>query len=90
MKSDIVAFLKEMNRKYGLNALYIPSDDVYCVHRKGRAVQNFTSQQFYDFPRGYRESMYRPLVKVGLRQNLGEGAYKHQFIINTKQGIRIC
>jgi hypothetical protein len=89
MKSDIVRFLKEMHRKYGLNALYIPSDDVYCVHRKGRAVQNFTSAQFYDFPKGYREQMYRPLVKVGLARNLNE-SYKNQFVINTKQGIKIC
>lgn len=89
MKADIVKFLKEMHRKHGLHAIYIPSNDVYCVHRKGRAVQNFNSDQFYTYPKGYRESMYRPLVKVGLAQNLGE-SYKEQFIINTKQGIRIC
>ena len=89
MKSDIVNFLREMHRKYGLNSIYIPEDDVYCVHRKGRAVQNFNSQQFYDFPKGYRESMYRPLVKIGLARNLRE-SYKAQFIINTKQGIRIA
>lgn len=89
MKADIVRFLREMHRKYGLNALYIPENDVYCIHRKGRAVQNFTSSQFYDFPKGYREQMYKPLVKVGLAQNLGE-KYKEQFILNTKQGIKIC
>ncbi len=89
MKQDIVKFLREMHRKYGLSALYIPEDDVYCVHRKGRAVQNFTSAQFYEFPKGYREQMYRPLVKVGLARGLAE-SYKAQFILNTKQGIRIC
>lgn len=89
MKEDICRFLREMHRKYGLNAIYIPSNDVYCIHRKGRAVQNFNSEQFYTFPKGYREQMYRPLVKVGLARNLKE-SYKSQFVINTKQGIKIC
>jgi hypothetical protein len=89
MKADIVRFLKEMHRKYGLNALYIPDNDVYCVTRKGRAVQNFNSEQFYSMPKRAREYMYRPLVKVGLAQNLGEKS-KEQFILNTKQGIHIC
>lgn len=89
MKGDIVRFLKKMHMKYGLNSLYIPDGDIYCVHRKGRAVQNFTSSQFYEFSKGYRENMYRPLVKVGLSRNLRE-SYKNQFVINTKQGIKIA
>lgn len=89
MKQDIVRFLLKMHTRYGLNAFYVPDVDVYCVHRRGRAVQNFSTSQFYDLPKWVRARMFNPLVKVGMNQNMGE-SYRDQLLINDKQGIYIC
>lgn len=62
-----------------MEALYLPDGGgTYFVHKNGRAIQNFTTSDFYQLPRRYRMFMYGPLIHVGLSHNLGE---------NTKESL---
>ncbi len=87
MKEDIRKYVIMICKKFDLEAIYIPSNDVYSVMRKGRAVMNFNSRQFYEYPRILRTQQFKPLLN-GLNQNLGE-RHKAQFILNRKMGIKI-
>lgn len=88
MKAEIVRYLKGVCKKYGFGAYYYPDKDVYVVHYKGRAIQNFNSQQFRDVPPKVRNQMWLPLLKLGLNNNLAEHV-KNQVFINRKRGITI-
>lgn len=90
MRAEIVAFVREACKRYtGLEAVYLPSNDCYCVMWRGRAVQNFTTAQFYSFPKKQRMREFEPLIKIGLARNLNE-AHKNQFFLNKRNGIKIC
>lgn len=88
MKQEIVSFVKEACVKYKLNANYIPDGDIWVIHKQGRAVQNFTTDQFYQIPKRARMSQFEPLVRIGLANNLG-AAHKNQVFINRKFGRKI-
>lgn len=90
MKSEIISFIKEACLRYtGLEAIYIPSNDCYCVMYQGRAIQNFNTHQFYTFPKLQRMRELGILLKVGLANNLQE-AHKNQFFLARRNGIKIC
>ena len=87
MKAEIVQFVKKACARYKLEAYYIPEGDVYVLTRKGRAVQNFNTEQFYQYPRQQRMKEYRALI-AAMQQNLGE-SYKDQIFLPRKFGVRI-
>ena len=70
MYRDIEAFVLEVCKRFKLNANYIPDGDIWMIHKQGRAVQNFTSNQFYQIPKRARLSQFEPLFRLGLNQNL--------------------
>lgn len=87
MRQEIVKFVREACAKYALEAYYIPESDVYVLTKKGRAVQNFNSEQFYQYPRRQRMKEYRALI-AGMMHNLGE-SIKDQIFLPRKYGVRI-
>jgi len=88
MKKQIVDFVRESCRRYTLEAYYIPDNDCYVLTKKGRAVQNFNTEQFYQIPPKRRIYEHRALIKAGLAHNLGE-KYKDQLFLPRKFGIKI-
>ena len=88
MRSEITKFVLNVCEKYRLNANYFPEDDIWSIHKKGRAVQNFTSDQFYQVPRRARMSQFEPLVRVGMNGNLQSNP--NQVFINRKLGKTIA
>jgi hypothetical protein len=42
------------------------------IHFKGRALQGFNSQVFYDMPKDAREKGLVPIMKLGLNNNIDE------------------
>ena len=88
MKQDVVRYIKDVCTKFGFSAHYIPKNDLYMIHRNGRAVQNFTSKQFYEIPKLARMRMFNPLVKLGLNNNV-DGHTSNQVFINKKLGKKI-
>jgi hypothetical protein len=90
MKAEIIAFIKEACKRYtGLEAVYLPSNDCYCVMMQGRAVQNFSTYDFYNYPKKQRMREYEALIKIGLASNLQE-RHKAQFFLNKRNGIKIA
>ena len=89
MNTRVVKFVKKACVKYGMEAYFIPSTGVYTLTRKGRAIQNFTYQQFCQIPLARRMWEYNALIKCGLNKNLGEGGIKNQVFIPRMQGIKI-
>lgn len=88
MRSEIIRFIKKACRRYRINAFYIPDGDIYCLHKNGYPVQNFTSAMFHDIPVGARFAMLQPLLKIGVNYNLAERMYRQ--MENTQQyGQRI-
>ena len=88
MKSEIVDWVIKVCEPLGLEAIYVPSNDVYSIRMKGRGVHNFNSKQFYQLPKRHREELVMRLLKVGLHHNLGE-QYKNQLYLNRALGKRI-
>lgn len=89
MKQEIVNFVKEACARYpGLECVYLPDNDCYSVMMQGRAVQNFSTYDFYHYPKKQRMREYEPLIKIGLASNLQE-RHKAQFFLNRRNGIRI-
>lgn len=88
MRADIKRFIVDVCKEYGLEAYYLPDDDVYCVTKKGRAVTTFNTFKFYTIPKRARRNMILPLLKVGLAHNLGE-SYRDQVYHDRKLGIKI-
>jgi len=89
MRRDIVFWIKEMKKKFGLEAVYIPDNDVYSLRFKGKSVHNFNSKNYYLLPKRYRENHVRALLKVGLNHNIGQNIVKQQIILNRCLGKRI-
>lgn len=72
MRVDIRNWIIRMKSKYGIEAIYLPHKDLYCLRYKGKGLQNFNTKNFYQLPQRHRENMILPLLKVGLVHNLGE------------------
>ena len=89
MKKCIVQFVKQACEKYGMTAYYIPDGDTYVLLKKGKAVQNFNTEQYFSIPEKIRMRDYRPLI-AGLNHNLGEGNVKNQLVMPRKLGIKIA
>lgn len=89
MKNEIVEYLKYACSLYKLNANYIPGDDIWVVHKGGRAVQNFTTDQFYQVPKRARLSMFEPLVRIGLANNLNQANHSQFFLRGVRFGKKI-
>lgn len=79
-----------MCEKYGMNAVYSDDGDVYAIHKRGFAIQNFTSKIFYEIPKRAREKQLLALMKRGLTHNLGENSTKNSLLIRTQYGRRIA
>ncbi len=89
MKPDIKSFVKKVCEKFKLEAYYLPSDDVYCITKKGLAVRVFNTVQFYQIPKLYRFKQIERMLKVGLHHNLGE-SHRDQLYHQRKIGIKIA
>lgn len=89
MRTDIVNFLKDVCTELGLSANYSIQKDMYTVHKRGYAVQNFTRTQFYQIPKPVRRRDLRALLKRGLVHNIGERSVKNNLHVRTQLGIRI-
>ena len=84
MRRDITRFIEKVKGKYGLEAIYLPIKDLYCLRYKGRGVQNFNSKNFYTLPQRHRERLIHAIIKVGLNHNVGE---KHRDSIYQQRNI---
>lgn len=88
MRKDIVNFLRDANRQFrGLEAWYVPTDDLYIVAKNGKAVSNFTSTLFYRLPKYYRMREWRGIINQGLAHNMGESTVRTEQRRNL--GIKI-
>jgi hypothetical protein len=72
MNPYIRRWIERVCKKYGLSAFYLPRKDVYLIHYKGRALQGFNSEVFYQVPPDARERQFTPLMKLGLNNNIDE------------------
>lgn len=90
MRKDIEKWIRKIAEKYGMNAKYLSDDDVYVIHKRGFAIQNFTTKMFYDVPKRVREKQLLALMKRGLTHNLGENSLKDNLIVRTSYGRNIA
>lgn len=89
MKHEIVSFIREAFKRYnGLEAIYIPDVDCYSVTFRGRAIQNFTTQDFFSFPKKQRMREWGIFIHLALAINL-QGAQKNQYYLPRRNGIQI-
>lgn len=91
MKNEIRQFcLKVCKRHPGLEAIYMPVNDVYSIRFRGRGVHNFDSKRFYELPKRYREVLVGRLLRVGLHHNSGEKSLnKRQLYLDRSLGKKI-
>lgn len=94
MRKEIVDYMMRVCTKYNLPLsmhYYPPSGlqkhDIYAVTLKGKAVVNFTSVNFYDISKSFRDKHFLPLIKIGMNHNLGEQSMKDQVHNPRAQGI---
>lgn len=90
MRQDIVRFLKNVCAELGLSANFVAGKDLYIVHKRGFAIQNFTATQFYQIPPSARRQLITGILKRGLTHNIGEQNTKKNIFINSQHGLRIC
>ncbi len=90
MRPQILKFISLAKEKLGINAYYMPDGDIYVVTKNGKAVQNFTSDQFYQIPWRFRLNEWRSIIKVGLVQNMGEKTVVNQIHQKLALGKKIC
>lgn len=89
MRQEIIRFLQEVCAELGLSANYVVANDLYVVHKRGFAVQNFNARQFYEVPPPARRRLIIGILKRGLTHNIGEKNTKENIFINSQVGIRI-
>lgn len=89
MRSDIVRFVRKACNRYGYEAIYQPENDTYCLMYRGRAIQNFNTVQFFQYPQAQRMRELGIFLHHSLSHNLGE-AHKNQFFLPRRNGIRIA
>ena len=76
-----------MKKEIGITAYYAPEDDLYMVHKRGYAIQNFNTSKFYEQPKPIRRQALLALMKVGLTHNIGEKGLDVE--IGNRYGIKI-
>ena len=89
MRIDIVDFLKDVCGDLNLSANYMQAKDVYVVHKRGFAIQNFNTKQFYQIPKPERKRLLLGILKRGLNHNIGEANVKDNLFVRSQHGIRI-
>jgi len=89
MRKEIVDFLEDVCSQFNLSANYMIGKDVYVVHKRGYAIQNFNTTQFYQIPKPARKQLLRGILQRGLTHNLGEGSLKHTLQVKSQLGKRI-
>lgn len=72
MNPSIKRWIEKICTKYGLSAFYLPKKDTYMIHFKGRALQGFNSEVFYQMPKDAREKGLIGILKRGLMLNINE------------------
>jgi hypothetical protein len=78
-KPEIYNWLRKICKKYNYSSFYIPSKDTYMIHFKGKALQGFNSEVFYQMPKDAREKSLIPILKRGLMININEKSYNQLF-----------
>lgn len=78
-KPEIFRWIKKVCLKYGYSAFYIPKKDTYLIHFKGKALQGFNSEVFYQMSKDAREKSLIPILKRGLMLNINEKSYNQLF-----------
>jgi hypothetical protein len=72
MNPFIFRWTKRICKKYGLSAFYLPHKDTYLIHFKGKALQGFNTEVFWQMPPDAREKGLIPILKLGLNNNINE------------------
>jgi len=89
VRQDILDFLKLAHKRLGVEAYYIPDGDIYVVTKCQKAVQNFTSDKFYQIPKWHRLNEWYGMIKLGLNQNMGEKTLHDQIQQTMSFGKKI-
>lgn len=89
MRKDIVKWLKKVCPELGLSANYNQTKDIFIIHKRGYAIQNFNTEQFYQIPKPTRRMVLLGILKRGLTHNIGERALKGTLNVRSQHGIRI-
>lgn len=71
-------------KKYNLSSFYLPHKDTFMIHFKGKALQGFNSQVFYQIPKDAREKELMGILKRGLMLNIDE---RHRNQLYTKRKL---
>lgn len=90
MRQEIIRFLQDICAELDLSANYVVDKNMYVLHKRGFAIQNFNADQFYQVPPSARKRLIIGILKRGLTHNLGEKNTKEKLSINSQVGIRIC
>jgi hypothetical protein len=72
MNPFIRRWCEKVCKKLGLSSFYFPKYNVYIIHFKGRALQGFTHDIFWQIPPDARERGLIPIMKLGLNNNIDE------------------
>ncbi len=70
MNSYIKNWIIKICKKYSLSSFYLPHKDTYMIHFKGRALQGFNSNIFYQIDKDAREKQLVGILKRGLMLNI--------------------
>lgn len=89
MRPDIKKFVLKVCSTFKLEAYYLPSDDIYCITKRGMSIRVFTTKQFDEIPKVYRFHQIGRMLRLGLNHNLGE-SYRDQVFHQRKIGIKIA
>jgi hypothetical protein len=81
---SITRWVREICLRHKLSAFYLPNKDTYLIHFRGKALQGFNSQVFYQIPKDAREKSLTPILKRGLMLNMNE---KHREQLYTKKRL---
>lgn len=90
MRQEIIRFLQNICSELDLSANYVAGKNMYVLHKRGFAIQNFSADQFYQIPPPARRRLIIGILKRGLTHNIGERGIKEKLNVNSQLGIRIC
>jgi hypothetical protein len=82
-------WIEKVCKKQGLSAFYLPRKDTYLIHFKGRALQGFNTEVFYQMPPDAREKGLVPILKLGLNNNIDE-SNRNNLYTKKRLGKIIC
>lgn len=90
MRNEILRFIRKICRELGLSANYVVPKNMYVIHKRGYAIQNFTPNQFYEISPSARRKLILGILKRGLTHNIGESRLRDNLFVNSQFGKRIC